>query len=68
MNTKTTYTDKAETALPAGPDSKILGHTVGRSEVNFTYLLHFKCMYVEAMRTFFVFSLSAKNKLLHGKQ
>lgn len=43
---------------PAGPESKILGHNVGRSEVNFANLLHFKCMYAEAIRTFFVVSLS----------
>lgn len=46
--------------IPPGPDSKILGHTVGSSEANFEKLLHFKCMYDEAIRTFLVVSLSGK--------
>lgn len=41
--TRNKFTEK-EDVLPAGPDNKILGHTVGRSEVNFANLLHFKGM------------------------
>ena len=45
------------TSPPAGPDNNILGHTEGRSEAYFAKPLHFKWMYVDAIKTFFVVSL-----------
>lgn len=43
--------------LPAGPDSNILGDNDGSSEAYFPNPLHFKGIYVAAIKTSFVVSL-----------